>query len=73
MRARLLPGLLLALATACSGEITAPKVSGPPTSVHQNGHETTPDTLAFPPTGISTSSTDTTSTEDGSHGFGSGT
>lgn len=70
MRARLFPGLLLALATACSGEITAPKVSGPPTSVHQNGQETAPGTLAFPPTGISTSSTDTTT--DSGHGFGSG-
>lgn len=70
MRARLFPGLLLALATACSGEITAPKVPGPPTSVHQNGHGTVPGTLDFPPTITGTTSTDTTT--DSGHGFGSG-
>lgn len=72
MRARLYPGFLLVLATACSGDITAPKVSGGEAYVHRNGHEIAPGTLSAPPFTASTSSTDSTSTDDSGHGFGSG-
>lgn len=73
IRVRLLAAVLLVLAAACSGDVTAPKVPGTTQPAFETS--TTDSTTILSDSTSITSSSDSTSTNsvDGGHGFGSGT